>query len=1032
MSKDGTSSIQQQHAVQPAGCECEDTAAVSSQPDMSCSSSEPGEPYETICDYDNGSSDFNSDCDDQGKRSIFEAQCNSKPGCFADAYVTFRLESPGNVEMSEKHVACLASDYAKSCSSFCSEVGEMHSEVLIIVERCKIMNCTSMTISGKDDGEMKTLLRDSSVVKFPDTLVTLEFGDDSFTDFLPRDDSRWSNSIKILILKDMPDMIFSENGVWPPALQSLEITGGTTIPANTAFPDSLEYINLAENSLTIVCKVWPAKLKVLDLKENKLTQITTSNTVLPDTLIKLDLSDNLLTLIDADLVWPTSLEELYLHKNKLASFACNMALLDSLVQIDLYYNALESLGADMVLPRESLTKLDLHANALTVIDGGFAWPSGLKILDMSRNKLEDLGGQISNLTSLKTILLFNNELTDIPAVWPDALDQIDLRSNELTKLPVTVWPSNLTILDISVNKLEELSENTTWPEKLLYLDLGTNLLTHLPTRMTWPGGLKWLSLTNNALEDLPKDMTWPAALLELFLNKNKLQEMPEVPWPNFLLILDLSINDLTKLPETPWPMFLEELILDHNKIRKLPDVDFPGLVKKITLVHNALEAIPNITSTAEMVLDLSDNSISTNNGTAAFNDALADFTTYTRLILANNAMTSLAGIIWPEDLTYLDLSGNDIRGLPPVNNQSWPSGLTVLNLDDNTWEDLMNTAAELQASSGANSRPALVTEGAAVLPFLDLRLPTDVPCESDTSIVLSASHENWNCLQVDGQPVAGSTGSVCTLECAFTAEGSDLISAKPASLKAAIELADKSYGLVWASGIPVTVVTSVALWQLAKPRSVLSPDWALVGLGSVFFSAVDVMTDWAFYFLEISSLTFEDRYTCNATAQNASVNYECTVNGEPSSFSCDGYGLLRGNCGRIGNSAVHATGPENECECNDLMCDDAKLCKNRNQFTEDVFQVGTLATSYIFLPNLNPTYLACWLKMGLTDSDETTPYVQSSSEVKAVITNWVAGAFIIGVFVCLFFFFWGGGRRLDFYSASPPSTTVGCSHDGGG
>ena len=264
-----------------------------------------------------------------------------------------------------------------------------------------------------------------------------------------------------------------------------------------------------------------------------------------------------------------------------------------------------------------------------------------------------------------------------------------------------------------------------------------------------------------------------------------------------------------------------------------------------------------------------------------------------------------------------------------------------------------------------------------------------------------------SCRNTCGRSVAESTANatnVCTLNCAFTQRGSDFISAKPASLQAAIAIADEKYSLVWASGIPVTVVTSVVVWQLAKP--VYKKRFgALGGLLSVGLAAVDVMTDWAFYFLEISSSTFEDRYTCNAAEQDASVSYDCTVNGEPSSFACKDYGLLRGNCGRLQTDGLDAAA--NECECNNdktlwsselsFQCvpdgTDSEICRVGSGETIFAEGGGNLASSYIDVVNLNPTYLACHLFTGLGASDTTKSYVPRGGEVTSG-ANWFAGAFV--------------------------------------
>lgn len=221
-------------------------------------------------------------------------------------------------------------------------------------------------------------------------------------------------------------------------------------------------------------------------------------------------------------------------------------------------------------------------------------PSTLKYLDCSIN--ETLGGipalpsqleylDASNCTvlsslpalpaSLRTLILYNDQLTSLPAL-PPGLRKLDCNTNQLTSLPVL--SDSLRWLNCFFNQLAIIP---TLPAMLNTFTCNDNQLTSLPV---FPSTLHGIDCSNNQLTALP---TLPSPFYGLYCQNNQLTSLPTLPEPMIELIC--NNNHIASLPELP--VGLRRLTADHNNFTCLPflprDLDYISF-------DNTINCVPNI------------------------------------------------------------------------------------------------------------------------------------------------------------------------------------------------------------------------------------------------------------------------------------------------------------------------------------------------------------------------------------------------------------------------------------------------------
>ncbi|XP_053868241.1 podocan-like protein 1 isoform X3 [Malaclemys terrapin pileata] len=394
--------------------------------------------------------------------------------------------------------------------------------------------------------------------------------------------------------------------------------------------DSLQYIYLANNKLTVAPQILPSTVRIVDLAANLLTEVypltfgqkanlssppcrsvylhnnQLTNTGLPydafngsDTVSTMILSSNRLSYLPQNL--PPALVRLHLQNNHISRIP--RGALSShwkLRELYLQNNNLSNQGMDPATfsKLKSLEYLDLSNNNLTEIPAGF--PPNIVILHLGKNRIGSLPrDSLSRVRGLQYLLLQNNRLT-AAGVHPDAflklrhLHTLHLYNNRLERVPPGL-PRRVRSLMILHNQITHiglhdfantyllaelnLSYNRLYSAKihrlafrklrrLENLDLSGNQLTLLPAGL--PPSLEVLKLHKNQLNSLsPELLANLAGLKELHLAHNRLRIGSITPgtWQE---LQGLKLLDLSnnELSYIPpdLPESLEYLYLQHNRI----------------------------------------------------------------------------------------------------------------------------------------------------------------------------------------------------------------------------------------------------------------------------------------------------------------------------------------------------------------------------------------------------------------------------------------------------------------------------------
>jgi len=266
--------------------------------------------------------------------------------------------------------------------------------------------------------------------------------------------------------------------------------------------------------------------------------------------------------------------------------------------------------------------LSLHDKRLNVVPEGIANIPNCKLLDVSKNNLEELPEQVfSELkNTLEVINISHNHFLKLPeelGLMP-SIRELHLQNNKLCQLPKDMSSLKLLhILNINSNCITEIPNSmcelkllkelhckdnglTLMPEAewLLLEKLNTmkNILVALPSSLgTWIA-LKHLNCASNKIGEIPEGIGNCNKLEEVTLTDNELGVLPE----SFALLTNLRIlhlgrnhfkNDTLQL--LLGMTKLEELMLFHNKFSQIPPdfQEFTGM-KRFSIANNNVTKIP--------------------------------------------------------------------------------------------------------------------------------------------------------------------------------------------------------------------------------------------------------------------------------------------------------------------------------------------------------------------------------------------------------------------------------------------------------
>ncbi|XP_056397525.1 erbin isoform X2 [Hyla sarda] len=370
---------------------------------------------------------------------------------------------------------------------------------------------------------------------------------------------------------------------------------------------------------------------------------------------------------------------------------------------------------------ETVTSLDYsHCSLEQVPKEIFTFEKTLEELYLDANQIEELPKQLFNCQSLHKLSLPDNDLTILPA---SIANLINLRELDVSKNGIQEFPENiknckvLTIVEASVNPISKLPDGFSQLLNLTQLYLNDAFLDFLPANFGRLTKLQILELRENQLKMLPKTMNRLTQLERLDLGSNEFTEVPEVLeqlsglkefWmdgnrltyiPGFLgslkqlIYLDLSKNNIEMVEDgISGCESLQDLLLSSNAIQQLPESI--GALKKLTTLkidENQLMYLPDtiggLVSLEE--LDCSFNEIE------ALPSSIGQFSQIRTFAADHNFLIQLPPEIghW-RSATVLFLHSNKLECLPEEMGDM--QKLKVINLSDNRLKNLPFSFTRLQ------------------------------------------------------------------------------------------------------------------------------------------------------------------------------------------------------------------------------------------------------------------------------------------------------------------------------------------------
>ncbi|KAL6051973.1 Leucine-rich repeat serine/threonine-protein kinase 2 [Balamuthia mandrillaris] len=180
--------------------------------------------------------------------------------------------------------------------------------------------------------------------------------------------------------------------------------------------------------------------------------------------------------------------------------------------------------------------------------------TALTELDLEENKIEHIPEEIGRLTRLKKLVLGNGE---------DWFNVMKVYHNKLTELPKNfVNLTSLTSLDVTYNHLSEIpSVFFANCRELRFLDVSGNQLTRLPSEIGCLTKLDRLYASSNKLEAIPYTIGKLTNLQVLCMQNNKISKIPyQVGLLSKLETLFLEDNPIKDPPRSVFKRGLEDLL----------------------------------------------------------------------------------------------------------------------------------------------------------------------------------------------------------------------------------------------------------------------------------------------------------------------------------------------------------------------------------------------------------------------------------------------------------------------------------------
>ncbi|KAM6939449.1 PH domain leucine-rich repeat protein phosphatase 1-like [Lycodopsis pacificus] len=492
------------------------------------------------------------------------------------------------------------------------------------------------------------------------------------------------------------------------------------LPAQLFYSQDLTHLNLKNNFMSLHKGV-PAltrfcKLRSLSLSNNALSDFPLALCDITS-LTELNLSGNRLSSLPAEVGAMHNLQTLLLDGNFLASLPVELASLEGLTYLGLSFNCF-SCAPPVLEKLRGLERLCLAGNQLSVLDMAALQWLPARHIDLRLNRLQkvtvgdseqlvhivqldlrDTGLQeldVRSLCRLELLRCDRNTLS-LLRVSGHALKSLHATHNELTLLEVQPVPENLSVLDLSWNKLGCVPAWVCESSRLEVLDINHNSVTELPVQLLSSGSLRKLLAGWNQVCRLAERLE-RSQLEVLDLQHNHLTELPHNLFikAQSLRYLNVSANKLENLPAASLSedscSSLEELYVTNNS---LTDKCVPLLTghSHLRVLHLAYNQLQTFTASKLARLEQLEELDMSGNRLRAVPTTILSCQRMHTLSAHSNCINAFPEVLQLPEIKFVDLSCNELTELTLP--ETLPQKLQELDLTGNPRLNLDHKSLEL-------------------------------------------------------------------------------------------------------------------------------------------------------------------------------------------------------------------------------------------------------------------------------------------------------------------------------------------------